>query len=159
MKRSNLFSLATLAVLVVAGCAAPTSSEGDDGSSDTSEAAATSTTWIKVADCEGGAVVDVNAGERRDLQLVVRNREAASYILAHGSDYMRGMQLNAKGELIMRGSTDRGVFYPQDLRSFRGYGNQQWPIYEIIKSSGGVKVSLLGNDRTEAANWWFPNCR
>ena len=55
---------------------------------------------MNVVDCQGGAVVDVNAGERRDLQLVVRNREAAAYILAHGSDYMRGMQLNAKGELV-----------------------------------------------------------
>lgn len=137
-----------------AGCAAPASDGGN-----TSEAAYSSTTWIKIADCEGGAVVDVDEDERRELQLVVRNDEAAEYILAHGNDYMRGMQRNAKGELILGGSTDRGVFSPGDFRSFRGYGNQQWPIYDVIRESGGVKVSLLGNDRTEAANWWFPNCR
>ena len=72
---------------------------------------------------------------------------------------MRGMETNAKGELVMRGSTDRGVFGQGDLLSFHGYGNQQWPIYDVIKYPGGVKVSVLANDRHEAANWWFPNCR
>jgi len=138
------------------GCSAPL--DGPE-SSETQESALVNRTWIKVVECEGGAVVDVNEGERTYLQLVVRNRAAADYILAHGSDYMRGMQTNAKGELVMGGSTDRGVFGANDLRSFRGYGNQQWPIYDIIRVAGGVKVSLLGNDQLEAAHWWFPNCR
>ena len=150
-------SLLLLLVALLGACAAPTSD--DDTSAEATEGAFSSTSWIKIFDCDGGAVVDVNRDERRHLQLVIKNHDAAEYILAHGNDYMRGMERNAKGELIMSGSTDRGVFAPGDLFSFRGYGNQQWPIYDVIKYPGGVKVSVLANDRTEAANWWFPSCR
>jgi hypothetical protein len=149
--RTSLFLL-----LFAAACAAPS---GEEESVQATDEALVNQTWIKLYECEGGAVIDANEGERRQLQLVVKNRDAAEYILAHGNDYMRGMARNAKGELVMGGSTDRGVFHAHDLRSFRGYGNQQYPIYDVIKYPGGVKVSLLGNDRNEAANWWFPNCR
>jgi hypothetical protein len=145
-----------LCTVLASACAAPA---GEDDSVESTSDALANNRWLEIYECDGGAVVDVNEGERKQLQLVIRNHDAAEYILAHGNDYMRGMTRNAKGELVMGGSTDRGVFHPHDLLSFRGYGNQQWPIYDVIKYPGGVKVSLLGNDRNEAANWWFPNCR
>lgn len=151
MKRALL-----LCALLASACTAPAP---DDDLVDTSSDALANNRWLKLYECDGGAVVDVNEGERRWLQLVLRNHHAAEYILAHGNSYMRGMARNAKGELVMGGVTDRGVFHPQDLYVFHGYGNQQYPIYDVIKYPGGVKVSLLGTDRSEIANWWFPNCR
>ena len=38
------------------------------------------TTWLKVYDCDGAAVLDVDSGERRNLQFVIRDPGIVEYL-------------------------------------------------------------------------------
>src|SRR5215217_7248180 len=100
--------IVALALTAVA-CTAPTS---DDESTSSSESAATSASWRTVYRCDDGSVLDVNTNERRELQLVVRNKDAI-WRMQHSIECQwsaASCPTNASGEMVFRGRVDRGVF-------------------------------------------------
>jgi len=87
------------------------------------------TSWRSAFTCDG-ATLDVDIGERRNLQLVVRDPSAIAHFdaklpknlyrsVADGQSFAKGL-VNAKGELILRGGQAQGfggVFEPHQFVS------------------------------------------
>jgi hypothetical protein len=140
----RLLALALAASSIAfAGCAATSADEGEDAES--SEANLGSVAWTPLLTCDGGAaVIDVNKNERRDFQLVVRDRN----IVRHFASAFPGMSLaNAKGEFIAT-SADHyhpGAFYKSDFRQFTQPGNAPtgYPVTIVERQGAGVRVSLV----------------
>lgn len=135
--------------------------------------------WENVLDC-GGAVIDVDSGERRNLQLVVRDA-AAFPVLDRTITYH---QIDTGTERIYRGQSPYGVWNVSQFRHFRAYETVRnsagmMPGIEVIREGAGVRVRQLDLGKTgcqpysldvsppddaypaecEVANYVFPQCR
>ena len=133
MKNVILASLPLVAAMVA--CSSPPT----DGSETVSNEQALSS-WKPVLRCDGNTVVDVNVGERRNLQLVIRDRAVIDRLLSVG--YMQhfvGTSYDDR-EIVIRGyvgshlesdsdghlhvkhdaKTGNGVFHPWDFHGFMG---------------------------------------
>jgi hypothetical protein len=140
LRRRAMRSLLLLPLLLVA-CAADAT---DEPISSVDENLG-SVSWTPLLVCDGGAaVIDVNANERRDFQLVVRDRNIARYF----ESAFPGMGLtNPKGEYIAK-SADRyhaGAFYKSDFHQFTEPGNAitGHPVTIVEREGAGVRVSLV----------------
>jgi hypothetical protein len=106
-----LLSSSALWASLSVGCAAPAET------ADSTEAALG--TWETTLTCNGGAaVLDVDPGERRQLQFVIRDPNAINYLTgAVGLQYGPLNRGNGR-ELIVAGWSDQGVFSPSNFQAF-----------------------------------------
>lgn len=182
MKRSIPFGLLAIG-LVVGGCAAP----ADDTASaaDTSASAYSSGTWQQLLGCnDGAAVLDVDTGERRNVQFVIRDKNVVDYLQSKGISPM----VNAKHEIVIQPNEQlkHGLFSPSDFGAddFWSYRVPDFVYAAIVQREGkGIKVTLakqfepicdggswgyqggcIGGHTIrarvieEAANWYFDDC-
>jgi hypothetical protein len=186
MESVSLFGLAAAGLaLSIAGCAAPASAE-DDATSATSEAAYSSGTWTKVATCNGGAaVLDVDTGDRRNVQLVIRDRAAVDYLQSRSASPM----VNARHEIVVQSGEPvmHGIFKASDFGAddFWSYRVPDFYNAAIVQRAGaGIKVTIAkrfnpvceggqwgyqggcwgghtirAQVQEELANWYFDDCR
>lgn len=140
--RSVLFVAALCASsTAIGGCAAPSASEP----SGQSESDLGSVPWTPLLVCDdGAAVLDVNADERRDFQLVVHDPNVVRYF----ESAFPGIPLaNAKEEFIARSADryHRGAFYPSDFDQFTEPGDARngHPVTIVEREGAGVRVSLV----------------
>jgi hypothetical protein len=172
------------ACLLLAACSAPTAPEDEAASS---EEAYSSSQWTKLLTCNGGAaVLDVDKNERRNVQLVIRDRAAVDYLQSKSPSNIT----NARHEIIITPNEQlkHGLFSPSDFGrdDFWRYHVADFAAYAgIVKRDGrGLKVILSNNFQpiceggqwgyqggcwgghtiranvyTEVANWYFDDCR
>jgi hypothetical protein len=151
--RASLF----LSLITFVGCS---SADPAVEESSLTESALASKRWEPVVRCEDGTVVDVNADERRELQLVVRNPRAIE-ALQHGIECQwdpAKCPTNARGEIVFRGQVDRGVFAPQDFDKFLGWAvpaSPDWLVAGLVDREGDTVKVQIG----EYYSWIFRNCR
>jgi hypothetical protein len=89
--------------------------------------------WIPLISCEGGAFrIQVNPDERRQLQLVIQNTKAQTWLgymyqecSAKGEGYRPCY--NTLGNLEIAGGTPYGVFRPSEFHSMRANGGYNQP--------------------------------
>ncbi|MBX3233624.1 MAG: hypothetical protein KIT84_11520 [Labilithrix sp.] len=89
----------------------------DDETASASTQASTTTEWQAAIRCDR-AVLDVNRDERREVQLVIHDEDAV-YALTHGVEVhdVPAGTINEKGEFILAGRLERGVFHANDFSS------------------------------------------
>jgi hypothetical protein len=182
MKHSLFFGFASLAL--VAGCTAPAAE--DDAAAETSEAAYSSGVWQKLMTCNGGAaVLDVDTGDRRNVELVIRDRNVVDYLQSKAPNQM----VNAKHEIVIRSGEPmmHGLFSPRDFGQddFWSYRVPDfWNAAIVQKDGRGIKVTIAKRFEPiceggqwgyqggcwgghtirarvieELANWYFDDCR
>jgi hypothetical protein len=172
-------ALLLLPLLAVAGCAAE---PADDPAvaSDSPELVA----WNKVLTCDGGAAaLDVDTGERRNLQFVIRDQRIVGFFANQVRVSTRGI-IAPSGEIILHGRQNNGVWSGSDFRTMDGWvdnasirvsregGGVKVVFYQQInwsKCSGGAEQSPStgmcpggtesGSTYNELANWYFRDCR
>jgi hypothetical protein len=116
-------------------------------------------TWLRVYTCDG-AVLDVNAAERRSLQFVIKDHDAEDYLLSKGTNGITP-NVTSRGELIFSGRIDRGVFNPWDFEAMRGVN----AVYPGSDAYIGATIRMAGDDISAEnyfspdINWVFRNCR
>ena len=171
------FLLCTAFTLMVAACGGSSSDSGAPATGD--DMNVTGTTWQKMLSCEGDkVVVDVDTGERRHLQVVVRD-PAAFAVLDATITYS---EIKNPTERIYRGDSPFGVFSSGDLRHFRTYdvagGPGGRPGIDALVKNGDLHLRQLDlskpgcepyslhtsppddayPDACEAANYVFHGC-
>ena len=111
-------------------------------------------TWKKVLSCDsGGAVVDVDHGERRNLQLVIKNDHAVAELSrlagkSYGVVHVRPTQ----GTIIIRGRTDSGVFDSSALHWFNANGSfTTLDIWGKDSQVAAVRIYRQGADELHLA--------
>ena len=166
-----LFSLSASASASAAACAAPAADASDATSS-----AFTASRWEKVYQCDDGTVLDVNANERQQIQLVVRGQAAVDYLTTALPDpYAGNVTPNAKGELIFQGwvynhgkpganPPPQGIFQPSDFTVTEGTAGNM-PARIVHERSDQIRVFLdipheeRPIDATPVpTDWIFRNC-
>jgi hypothetical protein len=173
-----------LGCLFVAACASLVGCAGasQESSGDESSASALTGSWQQTLSCNGGAaVLDVDSGERRNLQFVIRDRAAIGYLATNVRVSTRGI-LAPSGEIILQGWQNEGVWDPSGFHGFEG-GVDNASV-SVRRESGGVKVTFhqdiawsrcdgnvspstgmcdgpvaSGVTYNELANWFFNDCR
>ncbi len=166
--------LVSLALPLVAGCAAE---EGATVGEDSPEVVS----WNKVLTCDNGAaVLDVDGGERRNLQFVIRDQRIIGYFANEVRVSTRGI-VDRSGEIILRGRQNQGVFGAGDFRAMDG-GVDNASV-SVRREGQGVKVVFYqsiawsrcdgdvspstgmcsgqtqsGTTYNELANWYFHDC-
>jgi hypothetical protein len=178
MRHSKLLPILAILPLFVA-CSAPASDESSDTSSESLVGG-----WTKVLTCWQGdsrVVVDVDSGERRNVQVVVSG--GAAHWLASNYNISTTPILNAKGEVIGSGRVNRGIFNPWDLDTAEL--NIPYATLEAKRENGGLRVTMWVvadswrsycdedgqfegecleghwhdfSHRGDLANWYFPSC-
>lgn len=184
--KTNMLVMVSLSASLV-GCVQSAEDEGTADESTELEAGgkADGVTWSKILTCENGSVVvDVDVNERRNVQVVVRHWDAINHLraMATANNWASStiLEPNSKGEVILRGTSNRGVFHPSDFESMTRDTNYA-PVYTARREWGGLKVALLGVHRLsqpscrwvdenqgnwvceeygfgEFADWWFSGC-
>jgi len=140
--------------------------------------------WSTVLTCDNGAaVLDVDAGERRNLQFVIRDQRIVGYFASEVRVSTRGI-VERSGEIILRGRQDSGVWNSSDFRSLNGgvdnasvsvrregqgvkvvfYQSMEWSLCaggeEPSPSTGMCPgETVRGTTYNELANWYFRDCR
>jgi len=137
--------------------------------------------WQKLLTCDdGSAVVDVNTSERRSVQLVIRDKHAVNYLGSSGAFPSYG-----RGEIVVSGWQESGVFQPQDFRgfsaSFTSANDKTTYVWRdgvglrIEIEASGTRMGTCGGQcedplssscegrcnesyRYEVANWHFRSC-
>jgi hypothetical protein len=147
-------------LLFVVACSAETTDTGEP-STDTTESAATSVRWEPVFRCDDGTVLDVNASERREVQFVIRNKDAIWW-MQHSIECQwneASCPTNAAGEMVFRGRVDRGVFYQRDFDKVLASltpASPSWTVAGLVDREPGDTIKLqIG----EYYNWIFRGCR
>lgn len=172
-----------LSLVTVAACGSPAE---DDASASSSESAYSSGAWQKMVTCNGGAaVLDADTGERRQVQLVIRDPNAINWLTGRVGMQLGPLDRGNGRELVVRGWTDNGVFSPADFRSMGaplGGGDAQ-----VFRDGAGIKIVFRHDDGVqggyctdnqggweggciggwaggtrvmrELANWYFDDCR
>ncbi len=185
MKRAAVVSaVAVVSLALVAGCSAAATQ--DESSPETSEAAFSYGAWQKLLVCAGGgAVLDVDNGERRNVQLVIRDRGAVDYLQSKAVSPM----VNAKHEIVIQASEQlkHGLFSPGDFGQddFWTHRVPDFAYAAIVQKDGrGIKVTIARQYQPlceggqwgyqggcwgghtirarvieEVANWYFDDCR
>jgi hypothetical protein len=176
MKFVGCLAFAACASLV--GCAGA-SQDATEGETSASELVGT---WQQTLTCDGGAaVLDVDNGERRNLQFVIRDRAAIGYLATNVRVSTRGI-IAPSGEIILQGRQGDGVW---DAAGFHGFeGGVDNASVTVRRESEGVKVIfhqdiawsrcdgnvspstgmcdgpvVNGVTYNELANWFFRDCR
>jgi hypothetical protein len=123
------------------------------------------TSWRETFDC-GGAELDVDIGERRNLQFVIRDGAAISYLAsklppglvlertdAQGQVHDTPGLTNAKGEVILDATPETGfggVFQPSDfhqMTAFYGTTPENEAFTFLVQRAGdGIEVVLASSD-------------
>lgn len=182
MKHSLVFLFS--AVAFVTGCTAPAAE--DEALSESSVAAYTSGAWQKLLTCNGGAaVLDVDTGERRNVQLVIRDRKVVDYLQSKSPSPM----INARHEIVIEPNEPlkHGLFSARDFGQDDFWSNRhpEFAYPAVVQRLGrGVRVTLakqvepiceggfwgyqggcIGGHTIRArvteeiANWYFDDCR
>lgn len=176
-----LASAGLVSLVLVAGCSSPASdAEGGDS---TAEAVYSTGSWQRLLTCNGGAaVLDVDTGERRHLQLVIHDANAINYVTGAVHQQMLLDRGNGR-ELIAAGWSTAGVFQPSELGSFTEDASDYSSRVRVFREGKGVKVVFELHRREggfctdwcsdfccggyagasdvypELANWYFDDCR
>src|SRR5436190_7887619 len=124
MHRTTFTTIITAACLATTalGCTTDEAEqlEPDDIANAASSGKADGAVWLKVYTCNNGAaVLDVNGNERRDLQFVIRDRQAIGYLASQVRVSTQGI-LSPSGEIIIPGHQSNGVFSKDDFHSLDG---------------------------------------
>ena len=183
---SSVLLTLTLSTLgLVGGCTAPAGAA--DPATDTSTAAYSNGPWQKLLTCNGGAaVLDVDSGERRNVQLVIRDRNIVDYLQSKSPD---SSMVNASHEIVMQASEEliHGLFKASDFGAddFWTYRYPDFLDAAVIQRDGnGIKVTIAkrfdpicengywgyqggcnggsairAHVDEELANWYFDDCR
>lgn len=136
LRSLRLSILAIFSLSIAAGC----SSKADDPT-DTSSESALVGGWTKMLTCTQGdsrVVVDVDSGERRNVQVVISG--PAAYWLASNYHQSTTPILNSKGEVIGGGTVSRGIFYPSDFDIAQT--RVPYMNLEAKRDNGGLRVAL-----------------
>lgn len=137
MKTSIVVALHVLALGVGFGCGAPLAEEPGEES-----APLGGVPWQKILDCDNGAaVIDADAGERRNLQFVIRDRGIIGYLNSKVRVSTSGI-IVASGEIITNGWQDRGVFQPADFQGFKG--RLPGVTTDVHREGDRVKFAIIG---------------
>lgn len=146
-------------LFVVAACTAEPAAPETETSS--TESAATAVRWEAMLRCEDGSVLDVNSNERRDVQFVVRNKDAIWW-MQHSIECQwnaASCPTNAAGEMVFRGRVDRGVFYEHDFdKALTNLtpSSPTWILGALVDREPGDTIKIqIG----EYYNWVFRGCR
>ncbi len=177
MRTQLLRGILSLPILVLlSACAAPAeeATEAND---------LTRSFWQPLLVCNGGgAVLDVDAAERRHLQFVVRDSNAISYVTGAIRQQMRLNRGNGR-EIIAGGYSQEGAFAPGDFRSFYEEATDYTSRIDVAREGRGVRIRFSlhrreggfctdwcsetccggyagGHDAfDELASWYFDDCR
>lgn len=142
MRSARLILVAAL--FTFAACADAASSTSRD------EQDVAQTRWEMVLTCEGGAVVvDVDAGERRDLQVVVRSSGSFPAL----DTTISYNQIKNPSERIYRGDSPYGIFDPVSFRHLRAVdyvrnAAGKRPGFEAIREGDTLRLRSLDLART-----------
>ena len=157
MKRSALIPL----FLLSSACGAP-----PNDSAEASASADTAIAWEAAIRCDG-AVLDVNANERRDVQFVIRDAQAIDS-LTHSADLpsVAPGTINAAGEFILSGHVSRGIFHTADFASAQvKNGTSVFGFVTVAGNNAGAPGAGGGGDPSdlliwfgEYTNWRFRSC-
>jgi hypothetical protein len=182
--RIALFISCVVSLATMAGCAAPTSDA--EPSTDTSEAAYSSGTWQRLVTCNGGAaVLDVDTGERRQLQLDIRDANAVNYLTGQIGMQLGPLNRGNGRELIVGGWSNNGAFSRGDFHAFSAPMATVGAAY-VYREGKGIRVKFEHDDGIqggfctdnlggfeggclggwaggtrvshELANWYFDSC-
>ena len=107
----------------------------------------TAAPFEKILECDGGAaVVDVDARERRNLQLVIRDTGIIEYLNDVGA-----IRANfGDEEAIIRGfSQTGGVFSADQFQSFEQLSSRVF----VYREGGGLKLTFQ-RQRRDTGIWW-----
>lgn len=177
--------LSVAALSATAGCSVPTEDAGPGV--DTSEAAYSSGTYQKLVTCNGGAaVLDVDTGERRQLQFVIRDANAINYLTGQIGMQLGPLNRGNGRELIVRGWSKNGAFSAGDFHALSSPISTVGNVY-VYREGSGIRVKFerdggveggyctdnlggfeggclggwAGGRRVshELANWYFDDCR
>jgi hypothetical protein len=92
--------------------------------------------WQTALVCDGGAArVEVDLGERRNVQLIITNQDVLKYLASTGL-----------GASVIRGHVDNGIFSSSQFQGFRNQGfsatcySGYAPTVVVYRTNGGLVV-------------------
>lgn len=122
--------------------------------------------WMPILTCDNGAAtVDIDLGERRNTQLVIRNSQIISHFNSARVDltgtswfvwdgHLHNLTNNGN-ETVVPGEMNQGVFQPNQFRGFTSpvsYGGRQFRVYRV---GSGLKIEAFvpGHGRSCDGDW------
>jgi hypothetical protein len=107
--------------------------------------------WKPILVCDGGAaVVDLDLGERRNVQLVINNKQIVEYFALN-----RGMQSSmnfSNGKIIVSAGLNQGIQYSGQFHGFDSNAANA-PAVQVSRDEFGLKVRLVSLAHKECIDW------
>ncbi|MGZ3660412.1 MAG: hypothetical protein ACXVCK_09965 [Bdellovibrionota bacterium] len=108
--------------------------------------------WLKpILECDGGsAVVTVDLGERRNVQLTINDHNIADYFSRyHG--YGSAMEIR-DGRITVTAGLLRGIFNSSEFRGFES-DVANAPAVQVFRDGSGLRVRLTSLAHKECIDW------
>ncbi len=107
--------------------------------------------WVPVLKCDNGAArVEVDLGERRNLQLVIEDERVRKHLVS--------LTVNPSYVRVISGETHNGIFRSSDFRGFMLKGvsptchSGYAPTIKVYRERSGLKVAL-NQEAAEGCCW------
>ena len=140
--------------------------------------------WQTMSTCnQGQAILQVDANERRNFQLVIKDANIITYFNGSGAFRSYGSNFGNGRELIVGGYVNHGIFNAGDFQEAVGYYNYA-DHFQLNRENNGLKIVLKsmnywsvcdgdispstgtcsgetrdGVNVYEYANWYFDDCK
>lgn len=150
--------------LALPACSASEGATPEGAEQQSSDLSATD--WQPIVSCGGGGlVIDVDVHQRRHVQAVVRDRAAVAWLGARPGGSRTSGVPNARGEIVLDGFTQQGVFGAHDFHGFTrsaySVADALLPEAYVTRQGDAARVRLVtwaSGHEVETANWLFHDC-